>query len=69
LSVLHNSDKGWSSSLGVRHRVTNPHHNKPACYEMLHRAQELTGSCKHGNELLYSMVGNFLTSSERLLAS
>jgi hypothetical protein len=31
------ADKGWSSSEGL----TPPRRNRPACYEMLHRASEL----------------------------
>jgi len=35
------ADKGRSSSLGVRHWLRSPHCEKPACYEMLHRASDL----------------------------
>jgi hypothetical protein len=38
------ANKGWSSSmLGLDKGLTTPHHKKPACYEMLHRASELDG--------------------------
>jgi len=35
---------GWASWL------TTLHLKNPTCYEMLHRASELAGSCEHGNE-------------------
>jgi len=30
--------------------LTILHCKKPTCYEVLHRASELVGSCEHGNE-------------------
>jgi len=29
---------GWSSNLEVGKGLTIPHHEEPACYEMLHKA-------------------------------
>jgi len=38
---------GWALGKGL----TTPHRKrKTACYEMLHMASELAGSCEHGNE-------------------
>jgi hypothetical protein len=46
-----------SSILGVGEGLTIPHRKTPACYEVLHRALELAGSCKHGNELSGAIKG------------
>jgi hypothetical protein len=37
---LQTSDKGWSSSFGVRRGANNAPLKEPACYEMLHRASD-----------------------------
>jgi len=37
--------------------LTTPLHERMACYEMLHRASDLMGSCEHSNEPLGSMWG------------
>jgi len=38
--------------------LTTPHHEKPACHEILHRTVEfMVGSCEHGDEPLGSMKG------------
>jgi hypothetical protein len=30
--------------------LITPHRKEPACYEMLHRASVMAGSCENGNE-------------------
>jgi hypothetical protein len=43
----------WGLGMGL----TSPHSKKLACYEMLHRASELAGSCEHGNKPSDSIKG------------
>jgi hypothetical protein len=54
MNILNNksrtADNVWSSSLGLDVELITPHRKKSACYEMLHRASELAGSCEYGNE-------------------
>jgi hypothetical protein len=37
------ADSGGPPASGLDERLTAPHHKKPACYEMLHRASDLNG--------------------------
>jgi hypothetical protein len=46
----------WSSSLGLSGGLTTLR-IKPSCYEMLHRASDLEGSCENGNEPSGSIKG------------
>jgi len=38
------ADREWTSSFGVRWRLTTPHIKEPACYEVLHRSSDLDRS-------------------------
>jgi hypothetical protein len=50
-------------SLGVGRGSKTSHRQNAACYEMLHRASDKAGSCKHGNEPSgLEKAQNFLTS-------
>jgi len=53
---LWTANGGTSSSLQMSEGLATPHHEEPACYEMLHRASELVGCCEHGNEPLGSVT-------------
>jgi hypothetical protein len=49
--------KGGPPASGLGVGLTTHHPKKTVCYEMLHRASDLAGSCEHGNETLGSIKG------------
>jgi hypothetical protein len=51
------ADNVWSFVLEVSRGTKSHHSRETACYEMLHRASELVGSCDHSNEPLDSKQG------------
>jgi hypothetical protein len=42
---------------GLDEELPTPHHNTPACYEMLHGVSDLMGYCEQGNEPSGSIKG------------
>jgi len=54
-AVADSRQGGGLSASGMGEVLRTPH--QAACYEMLHRASGLEGSCEHGNELLGSIKG------------
>jgi hypothetical protein len=41
VNILNQPTRGGPPAWGLCEGLTNPHHKKSACYEMLHRAMEL----------------------------